>query len=176
MLTFLVDEKPSKRSALKRIGTVMSRRKSTAPSAPTPEKRKDRPRFPFRRGESRSFQDLDSPPRSSSGLTPVVPQSSEQSTRPSQTQFSSDVSAQVQIDRPHEGPMTNGNLPSTVTATSSDAVQTKSEVSCKLLESGTYVTKEVQTFPSNSTDTSSQAMALSDPSTRAQQEASATTG
>jgi hypothetical protein len=52
----------------------MSRRKSTAPPLPTPEKRKEKSRFPFRRGDSsRSFQEVDSPPPTSGqGLTPVA--------------------------------------------------------------------------------------------------------
>jgi hypothetical protein len=54
----------------------MSRRKSTAPPPPTPEKRKEKSRFPFRRGDSsRSFQEVDSPPPTSvPGLTPVQSQ------------------------------------------------------------------------------------------------------
>ena len=75
---YVVDEKSKKSSfgGIKRIGTVMSRRKSTAPPPPTPEKRKEKSRFPFRRGDSsRSFQEVDSPPPTSvPGLTPVQSQ------------------------------------------------------------------------------------------------------
>jgi F-BAR domain only protein len=63
----------SKLGGLKRLGTVMGRRKSTMPPPPTPEKKKDRRSFaPFRRGDSsRSFQDLE---ESGRDLTPVPSQ------------------------------------------------------------------------------------------------------
>lgn len=71
-LPALPEQTPSKSKlgGLKRLGTVMSRRKSTMPPPPTPEKKKDRrSMMPFRRGDSsRSFQDLE---ESGRDLTPV---------------------------------------------------------------------------------------------------------
>ena len=60
----------SKLGGLKRLGTVMSRKKSMDPP-PTPEKKKDRrSMMPFRRGDSsRSFQDLE---ESGRDLTPAA--------------------------------------------------------------------------------------------------------
>jgi F-BAR domain only protein len=68
----------SKLSGLKRLGTVVNRRKSTAPPMPTPKEEKRRTRFvPFRRGESsRSFQDLE---ESGQDLTPTATQERPQS-------------------------------------------------------------------------------------------------
>ncbi|EXJ69188.1 uncharacterized protein A1O5_07224 [Cladophialophora psammophila CBS 110553] len=62
----------SKLGGLKRLGTVMNRRKSTAPPVPSTEEKR-RTRFvPFRRGDSsRSFQDLE---ESGQGLTPAATQ------------------------------------------------------------------------------------------------------
>jgi F-BAR domain only protein len=71
-LAALPEQTPSKSKlgGLKRLGTVMSRRKSNMPPPPTPEKKKDRrSMMPFRRGDSsRSFQDLEETGRD---LTPV---------------------------------------------------------------------------------------------------------
>lgn len=69
-------EKTSKLGGLKRLGTVMGRRKSTAPPAPhqssNEEKRKTRSFAPFRRGDSsRSFHDLEA---SGPDLTPTPSQ------------------------------------------------------------------------------------------------------
>jgi len=66
----------SKLGGLKRLGTVMSRRKSTVPPVPhhtsNEEKRKTRSFVPFRRGDSsRSFQDLEA---SGPDLTPSASQ------------------------------------------------------------------------------------------------------
>ncbi|KIW25286.1 uncharacterized protein PV07_08477 [Cladophialophora immunda] len=62
----------SKLGGLKRLGTVMNRRKSTVPPVP-PTEEKRRTRFvPFRRGDSsRSFQDLE---ESGQDLTPAATQ------------------------------------------------------------------------------------------------------
>ncbi|KPI43625.1 uncharacterized protein AB675_6658 [Cyphellophora attinorum] len=69
----LPDATPSKSKlgGLKRLGTVMGRRKNTMPPPPTPEKKKDRrSMMPFRRGDSsRSFQDLE---ESGRDLTPAT--------------------------------------------------------------------------------------------------------
>ena len=64
----------SKLGGLKRLGTVMGRRKSTVPSTPssTAEKRKTRSFVPFRRGDSsQSFQDLE---ETGQDLTPSTTQ------------------------------------------------------------------------------------------------------
>ncbi|ETI20356.1 hypothetical protein G647_08390 [Cladophialophora carrionii CBS 160.54] len=63
----------SKLSGLKRLGTVMNRRKSIAPPVSSSTEEKRRTRFvPFRRGDSsRSFQDLD---ESGQDLTPTATQ------------------------------------------------------------------------------------------------------
>ncbi|EXJ54550.1 hypothetical protein A1O7_09891 [Cladophialophora yegresii CBS 114405] len=66
-------KKESKLGGLKRLGTVMNRRKSTAPPVSSSTEEKRRTRFvPFRRGDSsRSFQDLD---ESGQDLTPTATQ------------------------------------------------------------------------------------------------------
>jgi F-BAR domain only protein len=109
----VVDEKSKKSSfgGIKRIGTVMSRRKSTAPPPPTPEKRKEKSRFPFRRGDSsRSFQEVDSPtPASGQGLTPV-PSQDPDPTRVPQPQYTrGETNGVTSQDGASDAPRTNGN-------------------------------------------------------------------
>jgi len=109
----VVDEKSKKSSfgGIKRIGTVMSRRKSTAPPPPTPEKRKEKSRFPFRRGDSsRSFQEVDSPPPASGqGLTPV-PSQDPDPTRVPQPQYTrGETNGVASQDGASDAPRTNGN-------------------------------------------------------------------
>ena len=63
----------SRLGGLKRLGTVINRRKSTAPPVPSSTEEKRRTRFvPFRRGDSsRSFQDLE---ESGQDITPTPTQ------------------------------------------------------------------------------------------------------
>lgn len=85
--------KEKKLSGLKRLGTVMGRRKSAMPPPPPGEKKKEKTRSfaPFRRQESsRSFQDLES---SGQDLSPAISRderasSRHDSERPPQTQES----------------------------------------------------------------------------------------
>ncbi|ETN43550.1 uncharacterized protein HMPREF1541_02709 [Cyphellophora europaea CBS 101466] len=99
----------SKLGGLKRLGTVMSRRKSTMPPPPVPEKKKDRrSMMPFRRGDSsRSFQDLEETGRD---LTPVQshqPSHGSITQLPSAEASSRDNLASRQSAEP-PAPMTNG--------------------------------------------------------------------
>lgn len=92
--------KEKKLSGLKRLGTVMGRRKSAAPPPVPAEKKKERTRSfaPFRRQESsRSFQDYESPARD---LTPATSRddrlsSRREGERPPQTQESRTSDATV---------------------------------------------------------------------------------
>lgn len=94
----------SRLGGLKRLGTVMGRRKSTVPPVPhssNEEKRKTRSFAPFRRGDSnRSFQDLE---QTGQNLTP----SSTQDYRPPSPNSRHDV---LSHDRSEESaaPFTNG--------------------------------------------------------------------
>jgi F-BAR domain only protein len=111
---FCVVEEKSKKSSfggIKRIGTVMSRRKSTAPPPPTPEKRKDKSRFPFRRGDSsRSFQEVDSPPPTSvQGLTPVQSQDPGPPRVPQPHYTRGETNGLASQDGASDIPRTNGN-------------------------------------------------------------------
>jgi hypothetical protein len=89
----------------------MSRRKSTAPPLPTPEKRKEKSRFPFRRGDSsRSFQEVDSPPPTSGqGLTPVTSQDLEPPVAPQPHFTRGEANGLTGADGAPDGPRTNGN-------------------------------------------------------------------
>lgn len=89
----------------------MSRRKSTVPPLPTPEKRKEKSRFPFRRGDSsRSFQEVDSPPPTSGqGLTPAASRDPEPPALP-QPQFTrGETNGLMGADETPDVPRTNGN-------------------------------------------------------------------
>jgi len=113
-LTFCVVDEKSKKSSfggIKRIGTVMSRRKSTAPPPPTPEKRKEKSRFPFRRGDSsRSFQEVDSPPPTSNqGLTPVPSQDPDPPRVPQPQYTRGETNGVTSQDGASDAPRTNGN-------------------------------------------------------------------
>jgi F-BAR domain only protein len=108
----VVDEKSKKSSfgGIKRIGTVMSRRKSTAPPPPTPEKRKEKSRFTFRRGDSsRSFQEVDSPPTSVPGLTPVQSQDPDPPRVPQPHYTRGETNGLGSQDGASDIPRTNGN-------------------------------------------------------------------
>jgi hypothetical protein len=89
----------------------MSRRKSTAPPIPTPDKRKEKSRFPFRRGDSsRSFQEVDSPPPiSGQGLTPVGSQDQEPPALPQPRFTRGETNGLTSADDAPNGPRTNGN-------------------------------------------------------------------
>lgn len=89
----------------------MSRRKSTAPPLPTPEKRKEKSRFPFRRGDSsRSFQEVDSPPPTSNqGLTPVPSQDPDTPRVPQPQYTRGETNGVTSLDGASDAPRTNGN-------------------------------------------------------------------
>ncbi|KIX96567.1 uncharacterized protein Z520_07833 [Fonsecaea multimorphosa CBS 102226] len=99
----------SKLGGLKRLGTVMNRRKSTVPPVPSSTEEKRRTRFvPFRRGDSsRSFQDLE---ESGQDLTPAATQD-----RPTSS-VSQDRRQEVPIrdmsEPPLPLPLTNGTTQS----------------------------------------------------------------
>jgi hypothetical protein len=111
---FCIVEEKSKKSSfggIKRIGTVMSRRKSTAPPPPTPEKRKEKSRFPFRRGDSsRSFHEVDSPPPTAGqGLTPVQSQIPDPPRMPRPQYARGEMNGLTSQDSAPDIPRTNGN-------------------------------------------------------------------
>jgi hypothetical protein len=89
----------------------MSRRKSTAPPPPTPERRKEKSRFPFRRGDSsRSFREVDSPPPTSSqGLTPVPSQDPDPPRVPQPQYARGETNGVTSQDGASDAPRTNGN-------------------------------------------------------------------
>lgn len=100
----------SKLGGLKRLGTVMSRRKSTAPPVPhqtsNEEKRKTRSFVPFRRGDSsRSFHDLEA---SGPDLTPSASQ--DYPVPPPERRY--EPPAQVPSEEPVPVALTNGITPS----------------------------------------------------------------
>lgn len=96
----------SKLGGLKRLGTVMGRRKSAMPPPPTPEKKKDRrSMMPFRRGDSsRSFQDLE---ESGRDLTPITSQEPTNRLQSIDTTSREEAPSQQATELP--APVTNGS-------------------------------------------------------------------
>ncbi|OAG33966.1 hypothetical protein AYO21_11897 [Fonsecaea monophora] len=122
----------SKLGGLKRLGTVMNRRKSVAPPVP-PTEEKRRTRFvPFRRGDSsRSFQDLE---ESGPDLTPAVTQE-----RPTSS---------VSQDRRHDVPirdMSEPPLPLSLTNGTTHPQSSESQSSVAQTQSG--VTDSISPIP-----------------------------
>ena len=120
-----MDEKPAKKSGfggIKRLGTVINRRKSNVPPVPASEKKKEWTRSfaPFRRGDStRSFQDLESP-SAGRGLTPVASQNSENVSQ--HTQSRSGINEQARIGEPSvlpTPPLANGTYATVADRTTS---------------------------------------------------------
>lgn len=123
----IVQEKESKSKfgGIKRLGTVMGRRKSMAPPPPpgqAPEKSKrSRASFaPFRRGDSsNSFQEVGSPPTVGRDLTPVTSQNetsrytSVESPPPMRRPPTNQSSAPTDPDAIEPFPMPNATGPTT---------------------------------------------------------------
>ncbi len=86
-----------------------------APPSPAPKERKEKSRFPFRRGDSsRSFQEVDSPPIGQD-LTPVASREPEPPTQPVQPQYQradyshGETNGLMGPDGSSDLPTTNGN-------------------------------------------------------------------
>ena len=97
-----------KLGGLRRLGTVINKRKSVAPPPPPTEKKEKKSRFPFRRGDSsRSFQDLEETGADLSRGTSNEPQRPSSQIQPQLTGMSSRHQAPQPI--PEEtSPMVNG--------------------------------------------------------------------